>query len=444
MTHLRHLLTLSVLLIMFSLPAVAVPELDITPSTVNLTGNESVPANRNHTVELTVTNQDATRDIYNVTFPDKDYLYYSDNQFHLNASESRNVTATIYTPVPTKIRDQFTYNKSVDGERDPVKYYYNQTSGNQSEITFDAEHFPPMAFNIDTHWLNTSISTASLDSEFNLTFEETGDSVFKIENTGDATAYDIQLAGEDITFEQASGFNLSANDDTYVSFSVELPKPDENATEATNQTYTRAIQISGENFETSTITAEIFIPYRQYDTEAIEQNVTERWLEIQERTIELCQRDRFQDSPLCGGDVVRWRNNTEIVNRTPVYEMNLTPAEREALRTVNHTDERIQDLQERYDLLKHSLNTDIEQMNQTMVQRLETAVEYSKEAKETAQAAKNASDQRWQVEQQRSQSIAHQTTVVFVLFLVFAALSGVAVFLYKIYQRRNDYRLIQQ
>lgn len=250
----------SLFFVLVGAAAAAPPTLSLEPSTVDLTGNHSIPAKHNHTVEFTFTNQDSVKKIYNVTLPEKPYLSYSSNRFDLNASASRNVTVTVSTGNPKRIRDNFTYNITDDGVRDPVRYLYNDTSGNSSGLTFNAESFPLLQFNIDSYWVDTSVGTTALTNEFNLSLGESDRSVFELRNTGNETAYQVNLSGDDISFDQEQLFNLSATEDPMLPFTVEIPKPETNATEATNQTYLRTIRVSGENFPDAEIDLRVHVP----------------------------------------------------------------------------------------------------------------------------------------------------------------------------------------
>lgn len=63
--------------------AAAVPELAVTPETIDRTGNHSIPANVDHAVNVTFTNQNDTKTIYNVSLPERPWLAWSANHFDL-------------------------------------------------------------------------------------------------------------------------------------------------------------------------------------------------------------------------------------------------------------------------------------------------------------------------------------------------------------------------
>lgn len=89
------LLILGILILFLSGAATAVPELTVTPETIDRTDNQSIPAIVGHSVNVTFTNQNDTKTIYNVTLPDRPWISWSINNFDLNASTSRTVTATV-------------------------------------------------------------------------------------------------------------------------------------------------------------------------------------------------------------------------------------------------------------------------------------------------------------------------------------------------------------
>jgi len=428
----------SLFFVLVGAAAAAPPTLSLEPSTVDLTGNHSIPAKHNHTVEFTFTNQDSVKKIYNVTLPEKPYLSYSSNRFDLNASASRNVTVTVSTGNPKRIRDNFTYNITDDGVRDPVRYLYNDTSGNSSGLTFNAESFPLLQFNIDSYWVDTSVGTTALTNEFNLSLGESDRSVFELRNTGNETAYQVNLSGDDISFDQEQLFNLSATEDPMLPFTVEIPKPETNATEATNQTYLRTIRVSGENFPDAEIDLRVHVPYKEYSDGQQEDN--ESISPILEEFKEYCEStgncSRIKETV--------YKNRTVYRNTTPVYPANFSNETVQALRELAENElEDDKATRQRVDLLKQAVKTDISQLNRSMRQMLQTAINQSQQAKELAKETRETNQREVQIEQQQNQNIASQTMWTVIFLVIVGGLLGAAVGVYKLYQKSQDRRLIQ-
>lgn len=413
------------------------PVLEVSPGTVNMTGNNTVSANRDHNVTLTFTNKDSRRPIYNVTLPEKDYVSWSDQRFNLNISEARNITATIHTPVPASVNDRFTWNKTGDNERDPIQYFYNDTSGNESRITYNAEYFPPLHFRLETYRIQTEVDTAALSNQFNLSFNEKDQSVFQIDNTGRETAYNISFKAEDIEFQLDDGFNLSRGEDTVVSYTIELPRPEENATQATNRTYNRTITVRGDNFPAQEIELSVFVPYKDYGEDPKNESIDPILREFKEycQTTGNCSRIR---------EVV-YKNRTVYKNKTFVNQANFSNATEAAIRQLADNElEDDKETRQRIDLMKHRFSNDIQSLNRSMRRMLRKAINESEQAQELAEEAKQTNEQEYREEKQQARNVQQQATYLLAALLVAGLLLAAGYVAVQIYQQSQDNRLIQQ
>jgi hypothetical protein len=310
-----------------------VPEFNVVPDTVD----EDLAAHVQHDLEFTFTNQDSTEDIYNVTLENTSYLSWEPNDFRLNASQTRTVNASFYTENITSINDSLS-----------SSYRYNG-----SDNAFEGEN---ISIEVSTFYRNTSVNLSAFEKEFELDFGETDSSVFRVRNTGGEDAFNLSLEGEDISFDRDPGFTVPEGDDVLVQYDVGIPLPEEDATEATNQTFNRTVQVSGENFNTTSFNVSVFVPFKQYDTEEAERSLVDQF-------IEFCSDPENRDSVICSDEqIVEYRNNTEYVNNTPVYEANLTEEEKNALRVLANTrNEDYQDILDRVKLQQNTFRTELEQ-----------------------------------------------------------------------------------
>lgn len=377
-----------------------IPDLEVDTSEINRTGNQSVDANRVHEYNITFSNNDSSEKIYNVTLEnsssfqdrmlDNDYISFSDNRFNINASESKTVQALVEIPSPQKFNDSL-----------EIPYYYNDTEGNDTGIKFDANKFPQIDFAFESEWVETNISKNVLENKFELDFEESGTSTFDIENEGSENAYYINLSGQDVSFED-DNFNISRNDHRLIDFSVKIPKPDENATAKTNQTYTRTVNISGDNFESKSFDVEVFVPYKDYNESTDEKQ--KEFIEDLQDLQDFCNEEGNDDLPICGGEVVRTENNTKVVNQTPVYEANLTNEQLDNLANlsdvyledINGLRNRINNLKRRQDYNRKQLQKNFTSLRTELSQKV-------KENEETLQDIKDLRNRTLQQERERTQ-----------------------------------------
>ena len=329
--------------ILFSTAAAAqVPEFNVVPDTVD----ENLSAHNTHNLEFTFSNQDA-EDIHNITVENTSYLSWSEYSFDLNASESQTVNASLYTENITKINETLT-----------TRYGYNG-----SDNRFDGEN---ISIQVSTFYRNTSVNLSAFEKEFELEFGESDTSVFRVRNTGSEDAFGVGLEGEDVSFDRDSGFDVAEGDDILVQYDVSIPKPEENATAATNQTYNRTVTVSGENFNDTEFYVSVFVPFKQYDTEEAERSLVDQF-------IDFCSDPQNQDSVICSDDqIVEYRNNTEYVNNTSVYRANFTEEERNALRILANTrSEDYQDILDRVKLQQNTFRSELEQTRSNFSENLD-------------------------------------------------------------------------
>lgn len=306
------------------------PQLELSPESFNLTGNNTIPANRDNEFQVEFQNLDDSRPITNVSIPGNEYLSWSENGFRVNESSSKNVTLTVRSEVPESIDE----NISID---------YRYREGNE---TFEAIQSQPV-FDVvaETFFIDTEVSTRTLTTDFELDFGETGSSGFELRNIGNETAFNINASAPDVSVKNDQEFNLSVDDSRLLEFDVSIPKPEENATEKTNQTYTRTVLVTGDNFETESFTVEVFVPFKQYDQEEETRDLLEQYVELQQRRLELCEKESYQNTTLCGKQLVKTENQTVVEYRNNITKVNFTNEEFEqlsrAIRAGNATEQDI-------------------------------------------------------------------------------------------------------
>lgn len=381
----------------------AVPSLSVEPSQVNRTGNNSLVANQENSVNLTFVNEDSSEDIYGVdpgsSGLETDYISFNQSGFNVPANSSKTIEASIYT------EEEISFNDSIS-----VIYQYNTSEG----LVTNQSMFPEVGFDVETEYEETNISLNVLNQEFEGGLNETFASTFDIENEGSEKAYNIEVSGGNASFDR-SGFEIAESDHQLVDFNVSFPLPEFNRTEATNRTYTTEVNISGDNFESKSFEVEVFVPYKDYLEDETEKQ-RELIKSIQELK-EYCEDEGNKDLPLCGGEIVRTENNTEVVEKQPLYEANLTEDQLNELGNLSGTySERISTLRERTDILqrnvnelKDSVNGDLSQLNESQRQRLseiqESLDERNRLLNETKQVRQDKNDR--------------QRTVFYGLFIVF-------------------------
>lgn len=274
-------------------------QLSVNPDTVE----DNVSVGHPHRFQFTIENTASNRTLNNITLGDTEFLNWSSNKFSLNGSESKPVNATFYTERDGQFNASLPTTYTVDG---------TQSQG------------PNISTVIDAFYLDTNISLKIFETDFELQFGEQDSSVFRVTNTGNETAYNVTLNGGNVSFDQSSGVNLDPGEDILVEYTVEIPKPEENPTNASNQSYNVPVTISGENFQNHSFNASVFIEYKQYNETEQAKSIAEEWLEIERQRLEYCRSVDFE-APICEGNgfVVR-ENVTETEYRTPASNYTLT------------------------------------------------------------------------------------------------------------------------
>lgn len=401
---------LLVLFVMFSGLAVAqVPELSVSPSTID----ESFAAPGSHNVVLDFRNQGSSR-IYNVTLEDTEWLNWSVNRFDVNSSSMRNVTGVLSTERPRRINETF-----------EVLYYWNES--NSTGLSTNSSYYPDIVFQVETFYPETSVSANAFQTDFELQFDEVDSSVLSVDNQGNETAYNVTLNGSDVSFE-SSGFELPGGDDRLVRFNVSLPKPEENATAATNQSYTRTVTVSGPNFQEQSFNISVFVPYKQYDTEEQEEDLLEGVLSSRQEILEFCSNPKVQDSFLCGGQIVEYRNRTEYVYRTPKSNETLNESTILALEKLANQETTGENL------TRQELRNMSRRLAQQLKKNQNTTEQMLEIYNQTRQAEVEEAEKRTELAQTRTMMIGVVTVVI-----LLAALIGGAFFLFKkLSNRGND------
>jgi len=320
----------------FVLGSAAAQSLSVAPSSIE----DNVSAGHVHEYNFTVENTGSTN-LENVTLGNTSYLEWSSNRFTLNSSETRSVNASIYTEEDTLLNTTLETNYTVNG-----------STQDGSNISVD----------VDTFYRDTNASIDVLNRDFELGFGESDSSAFTVTNTGDETAYNVSLSGGNVTFDRDSGFQIEPGEDVLVQYDVSIPKPEVNATEATNQTYSVPVTVSAANFEEKSFSADVFVPFKQYDTEEEEKSLVQEILENREALIEFCSMEENEDSLLCGNQIVRYRNVTETEYRTPQANVTLTEDEIESLKQLaNERNETLEKLLRRTKLLESYFDSELQE-----------------------------------------------------------------------------------
>lgn len=305
--------------------------------------DRNVSAYNRHEFEFSFTNQDSSKKIYNVTLENTSYLTWERNRFNLNASQTRTVNASFYTENITSINEVLESNYKYSGSA-------NDFSG------------PNISIEVSTFYRNTSISLTPFEKRFELQFGESDSSVFRVENTGSETVFNVTVDAEDVEFSRNS-FDVPPGEDVLVQYNVSIPKPEDNATAATNQTYSRTVHVSGENFNETGFTASVFVPFKQYDTDEAEE-------EAIDTLIQFC-RDN-PEAKICSGEqIVKWRNNTETVYRTPKANVSLNLSTILALKDLsNATTDTFQDILQRVRLQQNTFRSQLQKTRSNFSENL--------------------------------------------------------------------------
>ena len=237
--------------------------------------------------------------------------------------------------------------------------------------------------------------------------------MFRVENTGNETAFNVSLEGEDVEFERDSGFNIQPGEDVLVTYNVSIPRPDSDATEATNQTYEREVSVSGENFNESGFTASVFVPFKQYDSEEAERSLVDQF-------IEFCSEPGNSDSVICSDrQIVRYENNTETVYRTPEANVTLTNEEIWALKQLsNTTTEKYNDILSRVRLQQNTFRSELQETRSNFSGNFN---ETSSEIEQLNQSVQNVTEmveENNEAELQEAQNRSFWMMMIFVTVLV--------------------------
>jgi len=314
-TYLTKLVFGSALLLSLTASAAAdVPEVVVTPQ--NFADNLS--ANQEHKTEFEFYNNDSEQKVINFSISDSEHIDWEENHFNISAGATRTVNATIFKKREGRFNQSF----------DPIYYYEG------ADNSFDA---PRIRFNVSTYYRNTSIALEAFEDSFTAKLGEQVSSVFKINNSGTETGFNISVEREgNVTFDTRDGFDLKDGESRIVKFNVTVPVPETNRTAATNQTYNYNISVSGENFERKEFGVDVFVPFKQYNTTVQGQTIAERWLELEKKRLDYCRSVEFE-SAICKDQFTVTKNNTEYINRTPESNLTLTQPEVKALKELSNT-----------------------------------------------------------------------------------------------------------
>lgn len=406
----RRISALIVLTILFAGSAAA--EVEVTPSTLN----ESVTVGENYSYEFTFTNTDENDSVQNVTVEDTEWLNWSRNDFSINESSSTLVNASIQVSEPSQFNESLS--TSYRGWND------TNSTGNESNTStgeWVSREGPAVDVLLDSSWPSTDVEVDVFQSSYELGFEETDNSVIAVQNNGNSTARNVSLSGGGIEFSE-SGVDIPAGDDKIFEFNISLTRPEGNATAATNQSYSRGLQVSGENFQSRSANLSVFVPYKDYN----EDQVTEEE-RLRELYFEVCGSGS-SDALICRGTVVETETETEYVNRTPESQYNLTDPELEAIKQyANRSPQRYSNLA---DTVVEQENLSRQQQNKTLNRLIEM---YEEEQAEDEQL------REYVREKDRS---SYWLKVFGFLVVLFYLLVRGAIVLFKIWQKQsNDTRM---
>ena len=409
MTVIRKISALLVLTILFT--GFAAAEVEVNPGSLN----ESVTVDGNYSYEFTFTNTDENRSVQNVTIEDTEWLNWTRNSFDINESSSTSVNASLEVGQPDL------YNETLSTSYNA----WNQSNSTGNETNSSGEWIsregPEIGVLVDADWPGTAVEVDVFQSDFELEFEEVDNSVIAVQNDGNASARNVTLQGEDIEFRE-SGVDIPAGEDKIFEFNISLPKPDGNATAATNQTYIRGLQVSGENFDRHTVNLSVAVPYKDYKESEVSDE--ER---LRELYFEICE-DGSSNNLICRGTVVEERTETKIIEKTPKSNVTLTDPELRAIKQyANQSPQRYTNLS----------RTVVQQENLTR-QQLTTALNRTVQVLEEEQR-EDEQLREYVREQQRQEQQANflRNLLIFVL-LVFA---GLIVFVKKALDWSKDTRI---
>ena len=404
MNGIRRISALLLLTILFAGSAAA--EIEVTPGTLN----ESVTVGEDYSYEFTVSNTDENQSVRNVTLEETEWLNWSRNDFSINESSSTTVNASIQVSQPGQFNESLT--ASYRG--------WNTTDGNESNTSsgeWISREDPVVDVFLDSNWPGTDVEVDVFQSSYELQFGEADNSVIAVQNNGNATARNVTLQGKDISFGE-SGVDIPAGDDKLFEFNVSLPLPDGNVTAATNQSYSRGLQVSGENFQTRSANLSVFVPYKDYNEDQVSEEE-----QLRELYFEVCG-DGSSDNLICRGTVVETETETRYINHTPESNVTLTDPELKAIKQyANQSPQRYSNLAQ---TVVEQENLTRQQQNATLNRLIEM---YEEEQAEDEQL------REYVREQQRQAAWANLLRNLFLVFVVFLL---IAVAAFKIWSKQSD------
>lgn len=394
------------LLTLLLLTGFAAADLTVQPDAVN----ETLEAGEEHSFEFTFNNTNENQTIDNITLEQPDWLSWNNTGFQINESDSQTVEATFYTETEQEFNTALETQYDIDG---------NTSIG------------PFIEFNADTYYPDTEVSVDVFQQSFEQDFEETAESVFLVENTGNETAYNVNLTGENTGFDINESFDLETGEDVLVEYQTTVPLPEEDITDATNQTYNQTVSVTGENFQVTGFDVEIFVPFQEYDEEERQRDLVELMREFQE----FCDDPANQDLPICGGDVIEVVEEEEVVEETT--ETNVTLSEEEVRDLQDLANGSIDTTAEVEEALARQDNRTYAELNSTFSD-IETHLEQDQQAtQETTQAVNELTE--YLESRERSRFI--RNTLVMFFALIMLSFGGFAAFVKILLDSSRDQRI---
>jgi len=400
----RRISFAAILIILFAGTAAA--EVEVTPGTLN----ESVTVGEDYSYEFTVSNTDENYSVRNVTLEETEWLNWSQTSFSINESSSVSVNASIQVSEPGQFNESLT-----------VSYQArNTTDGNESNTSsgewVNREDSAVDVF-LDSSWPSTDVEVDVFQSSYELQFGEVDNSVIAVQNNGNATARNVTLSGEDIRFSE-SGVDIPPGDDKIFEFNISLPVPGGNATAATNQSYSRGLQVSGENFQAQSANLSVFVPYKDYNEDQVSEEE-----KLRELYFEVCGSGS-SNNLICRGTVVETETETRYINHTPESNVTLTDPELRAIKQyANQSPQRYTTLAE---TVVEQENLTRQQLTQTLNRTIDILEEEQAEDEQLRQYVR---------EQERQEQ---RSSLLWKIFLVIVAIVAVSLYVVKIIIEKSD------
>lgn len=404
MNTIRRISFAAILIILFAGTAAA--EVEVTPGTLN----ESVTVGEDYSYEFTVSNTDENYSVRNVTLEETEWLNWSQTSFSINESSSVSVNASIQVSEPGQFNESLT-----------VSYQArNTTDGNESNTSsgewVNREDSAVDVF-LDSSWPSTDVEVDVFQSSYELQFGEVDNSVIAVQNNGNATARNVTLSGEDIRFSE-SGVDIPPGDDKIFEFNISLPVPGGNATAATNQSYSRGLQVSGENFQAQSANLSVFVPYKDYNEDQVSEEE-----KLRELYFEVCGSGS-SNNLICRGTVVETETETRYINHTPESNVTLTDPELRAIKQyANQSPQRYTTLAE---TVVEQENLTRQQLTQTLNRTIDILEEEQAEDEQLRQYVR---------EQERQEQ---RSSLLWKIFLVIVAIVAVSLYVVKIIIEKSD------